>query len=274
MGGKLLRIGLATARFPSSAAEAVGRVLSFISEAADQEVALLCFPECYLPGMRGVDFDVPPPDQRVQADALEAVRAAAARAGVAVILPMEWDSGDGLQNVAWVIGRDGALLGMQTKNQLPLEEEPYFVAGSTRRIFEIDGVPFGVVICHEGWRYPETVRWAARRSAKIVFHPHFAGSAQARTPPPAWGSPGMPIYEKAMAVRAAENSIYFASVNFALPNQEAGSAVIGPAGECLAAAPYGVESLLTWDVDPELASGLLASRFQPGRYEEVDGSRG
>lgn len=32
---------------------------------------------------------------------------------------------------------------------------------------------FGVVICHEGWRYPETVRWAARHGAHAVFHPHF-----------------------------------------------------------------------------------------------------
>ena len=27
---------------------------------------------------------------------------------------------------------------------------------------------FGVAICHEGWRYPETVRWAARRGAHVV----------------------------------------------------------------------------------------------------------
>ena len=25
---------------------------------------------------------------------------------------------------------------------------------------------------HEGRRYPETVRWAARRGAQVVFHPH------------------------------------------------------------------------------------------------------
>ncbi len=29
------------------------------------------------------------------------------------------------------------------------------------------------MICHEGWRYPETVRWAARHGAHAVFHPHF-----------------------------------------------------------------------------------------------------
>lgn len=41
--------------------------------------------------------------------------------------------------------------------------------GETRQIFEAGGVRFGIAICHEGWRYPETVRWAtgllARRFA-------------------------------------------------------------------------------------------------------------
>ena len=35
---------------------------------------------------------------------------------------------------------------------------------------------FGIAICHEAFRYPETVRWAAVRGAKIVFHPHCTGS--------------------------------------------------------------------------------------------------
>ncbi len=35
---------------------------------------------------------------------------------------------------------------------------------------------FGVTICHEGWRYRETVRWAAVRGANIVFHLQHTGS--------------------------------------------------------------------------------------------------
>jgi hypothetical protein len=30
-----------------------------------------------------------------------------------------------------------------------------------------------VVICREGFRYPETVRWAARHGAQVVFRPHY-----------------------------------------------------------------------------------------------------
>jgi len=51
----------------------------------------------------------------------------------------------------------GQIQGYQTKNQVAPTEDPFYVPGNTRRLFEINGVKFGVVICHEGWRYPETV---------------------------------------------------------------------------------------------------------------------
>jgi predicted amidohydrolase len=264
-----IRIGLASPRFPASVADAVGRAVEFLAEAAEQHVDIVCFPECYVPGMRGQDFDVAPPDQREQADALEQIRTAAAASGVAAVVPMEWRADEGLQNVAFVISGDGEVLGYQTKNQLPLEELPYFEPGRTRRLFSVRGVPFGVTICHEGWRYPETVRWSAVRGAKIVFHPHYAGGAGPAGHPAAWGAPESPFYEKAMIARAAENSIFFASVNYALPRQDAATSVIGPAGECVRWAPYGEESLLVHDVDSALASGLLASRYQPDRYVDA-----
>ena len=265
-----LRIGLASPHFPASIEDAVRRADAFLAEAAERGVDIVCFPECYVPGMRGQDFDVPAPDQRAQASALEAIRASAASHEVAVIMPMEWESPAGLLNVAFVVSGDGDVLGYQTKNQVAPEEDQYFKPGSTRRLFSVRGVPFGVVICHEGWRYPETVRWAAVRGARIVFHPHYAGGAEPRAHPAQWGAAESPIYEKAMLVRAAENNVYFASVNYALPRQDAATTLIGPAGECLAYAPYGEESLLVYDVDPRLATGFLAARYQPARYQEAD----
>ena len=95
---------------------------------------------------------------------------------MAVVLGMEWETAEGLHNVAFVISRDGVVEGFQPKNQIPREEEPHYVAEGSRRLLEVDGVPFGVTICHEGWRYPESVRWPAARGAKVVFHPQLTGS--------------------------------------------------------------------------------------------------
>ena len=263
---KTLRIGLAAARNAPTFAERIQTVHRFVEEAAAREVAIVCFPEAYLPGLRGFDFLVPPPDQPRQEAALAEVRAAAARHGVAVILGMEWETPAGLHNVAFVIARNGDIEGYQAKNQIPLEEAPYYVPDGERRLFTVDGVPFGITICHEGWRYPEGVRWAAVRGAKLVFHPQLTGSDRTGPTLTRWGNPDSPYYEKAMMMRAIENTIYFASVNNAFRYQESATSLIGPDGECLAFVPYGEEALLAADIDLSRATGLIASRFNPNFY--------
>src|SRR5258708_24165893 len=121
--------------------------------------------------------------------------------------------------------------GGQKKNQLdPTEDQPY-VPGNKRQLFEINGVKFGVAICHEGWRYPETVRWAAVRGAKIVFHPHHTGSDREGVLPKQWGATGGPYYEQARMMRSRENTIYFASVNYALRFQESATSLIARSGD-------------------------------------------
>ena len=137
--------------------------------------------------------------------------------------------------------------------------------GDSRRLFEVNGVKFGVAICHEGWRYPETVRWAAcaaRRSSFIRSTPGRIGAGVRLTQ---WGAADAPYYEKAMMMRSIENTIYFASVNYALPFQESATSLIAPSGQCQAYLPYGQEGVLVQTIDIDEATGVLASRYAPGR---------
>ncbi len=261
-----LRIGLASPRMPHSREEALATTERFLAEAASQAVAIVCFPETYLPGYRSPDFQIAAPDQAAQEAALQQVCALARNYAVAVIMPMEWASPAGLRNVAYVINADGTIQGCQAKTQIALEEDPYYVHGDTREMFAINGVPFGVAICHEAFRYPETVRWAARRGAKVVFHPHLTGTNHAGNVPRFWGDPEGEYYEKAMIARAVENVIYFASVNFAFQYQETATSLISPTGKCLAYTPYGEEALLVADLDLAAATGWGAQRFAPARY--------
>jgi predicted amidohydrolase len=261
-----LRIGLAAARNAPSVEERLETVERFLADAGARGAAIVCFPETYIPGLRGQDFPVPPPDQRRQEAALEATQAAAERNRVAVVMGMEWESPLGLHNVAFVISREGAIVGYQAKNQLPLEEEPFYVPDGRRRLFAVDGVPFGITICHEGWRYPEAVRWSAARGARLVFHPQLTGSDRAGMTIERWGDPGSPYYEKAMVARSVENTIYFASVNCAMRYQDSATSLVGPDGECVAHVPYGREQLLVHDVDLSRATGLCARRYNPAFY--------
>lgn len=146
---------------------------------------------------------------------------------------------------------------------LPLPRSP---TAQPLRLFVLNGVPFGVAICHEGWRYPETVCWAARRGARVVFHPHLAGSDQGNGRPRAWGEPVAPHFEQAMVARAMENTIYFASVNYALRAPETATSLIAPDGRCVAHTPYGEEALQVADIDLSAATGVYARRYAPERY--------
>jgi predicted amidohydrolase len=261
-------IALASPRVATSLDDGLDKIKSCLSDASDRGAALVCFPEAYLPGLRGQDFDVVPYDEAQQERVLATVAQWARTFGVATILGLEKLAAAGRQIAAFVIDDKGRLRGDQTKNQLDPSEERFYVPGTTRRLFEIKGTKFGVAICHEGWRYPETVRWAAVRGASVVFHPQHTGSEREGVLLTQWGAPDAPYYEKAMMMRSIENTIYFASVNYALRFQESATSLITPSGQCQAYLPYGHEGVLVQTIDPGLATGLLASRYAPERYQE------
>jgi predicted amidohydrolase len=202
-----------------------------------------------------------PPDAAFLQRAWIEVADAARTAGVVVILGTERVTDRGLQITACVINSDGTIAGWQDKVQLdPSEEAVYCAVGSERRVFTAGPLTFGVAICHEGWRYPETVRWAVRRGAQVVFHPHAHVAEPGSYRPRTFADPCNTFHEKAMLCRAAENTCYFASVNCASEGSGTTSAVASPDGTLLCFQPYGEAGLLVADLDPREATGLLASR--------------
>jgi predicted amidohydrolase len=261
-------IGLASPRTVSTLDEGLDKVKRLMSEASTQGAEIVCFPEAYLPGLRGQDFEVPLFDRTQQNRVLQAVAQWAQTYAVATILGIERVTEEGRQIAAVVINARGQIQGYQTKNQLAPAEDKFYVPGNFRQLFETNGTKFGVAICHEAWRYPETVRWAAVRGARIVFHPHHTGSDREGIRLTQWGLASAPYYEKAMMMRSMENTIYFASVNYALRFQESATCVIAPSGRCQAYLPYGQEGVLVQDINVEEATGLLATRYAPERYRE------
>ncbi len=231
-----------------------------IAQASIEHAGLICFPECFIPGYRGMGKAVPPPDPAFLERAWSAVAAAAAKANLAVVLGTERAVNDALFITALVINRDGTLAGFQDKVQLDPSEEAIYSPGAERRIFQTGSLTFGVVICHEGWRYPETVRWAVRRGAQVVFHPHFHEAEPGGYVPSNFADPANTFHEKAALCRAAENTCYFATVNYASAGSPTTSAIVRPDGTLLSYQPYGKQGLLIADIDLAAATGLLAAR--------------
>lgn len=256
------RIALANLRYPASPEDSVARAVDAVAEAGRERAAVVCFPECYVPGYRGLGHVVPPPDPAFLERAWAQVAAAAGQAGVAVVLGTERVVEGGLRITALVVGPDGRTLGWQDKVQLDPSEDGRYAPGTERRVFRVGPLTFGVAICHEGWRYPETVRWAARRGAQVVFHPHLHENEPGGHRPARFGEPENTFHEKAALCRAAENTCFFATVNCVSDGSATTSAIAKPDGTLLAWQPYGREGLLLGDLDLAEATGLLASRLR------------
>jgi len=256
----MFQIALANIRFPATPAESVRLAEQAIAQASTEGAGLICFPECFVPGYRGAGKTVLPPDPRFLERAWSAIAAAAAKANLAVVLGAERVVDDALLITALVINRDGTIAGFQDKVQLDASEESTYSPGSERRVFQSGPLTFGVAICHEGWRYPETVRWAVRQGAHIVFHPHFHEAEPGSYRPSSFADPANSFHEKAVLCRAAENTCYFATVNYASAGSPTTSAVVRPDGTLLSYQPYGKEGLLIADIDIAAATGLLAAR--------------
>jgi predicted amidohydrolase len=258
-----LRIALANNAFPPTPEESIALSIEAMNDASSSGARIICFPECFVPGYRGAGKSVPAPDPVFLERAWSTIAEAAATAHITVILGTERVVDGALIATALVINRDGSVAGFQDKIQIDPSEEGTYTPGTGRRVFHADGVTFGVAICHEGWRYPETVRWSARHGAQIVFHPQFHEAEPGSYRPTTFADPANTFHEKAALCRAAENTCYFATVNFASPGSPTTSAIVRPDGTLLAYQPYGQEGLLIADIDLTTATRLLALRLSP-----------
>jgi predicted amidohydrolase len=256
----LFRIALANISFPATPRESVVLAEQAIAQASAERAGLVCFPECFVPGYRAKGKTVPPPDPVFLEHAWSTIAAAAAKANLAVVLGSERVVDNALLATALVINRDGTRAGFQDKVQIDPTEEGLYSCGEGRRVFQAGPLTFGITICHEGWRYPETVRWPVRNGAQIVFHPHFHEAEPGGYVPTRFADPENSFHEKAALCRAAENTCYFATVNYASAGSPTTSAVVRPDGTLLSYQPYGQEGLLIADIDLTEATGLLAAR--------------
>lgn len=231
-----------------------------MAEAGRLGARIVCLPESGLPGHRvqaRIVRDVP---QDALDDALHEVAQAARRARVVTIVGTERPTPAGREILSVVLGADGSTLGEQTKTQIDPSEEPRYVAGTGRRVFTAAGATFGIAICHEAFRYPETVRALVLGGSQIVFVPHFVTTGNGSLPA-RWCDASNPYNEKALLCRALENTVYVAASNVAGPDQGSATCIIAPDGTLVASLDYGPAGVVAADVDLGRANRLFALRW-------------
>lgn len=239
-----IRIGLAQTRQTASLSENDRTIFRFLEDAARAKVQILCFPETQTVGYR---VDIATPDQVVApedlADLHDRVARRCGQLGMACILGTETPQANGKPfNSAMVIGPDGKVLDVHHKTKLTPLDAVAYAPGQGFRVVDLFGVPVGVVICFEGFRFAETTRECVRQGARLVFHPQ-----NNTTRPNDWK---IPVHHAMIVTRAAENTIWFASCNICHPrHQNCRSMVVAPDGQIAAQAELKQEQLVIADLD-------------------------
>lgn len=136
-------------------------------------------------------------------------------------------------NTAFLLGRDGRVIGKYEKVNLPLAEQ----SRTRGRGFPVFATPdlgaVGMLICYD-MVFPEAARCLALGGADVVFHPTLGGAAI--------GDDDVSL--AAFRTRAAENFVYLV-----VAMRGHGSMIISPRGKILATAEHPDEFAIA-DIDP------------------------
>lgn len=251
----------------------VAHAVELIEQAAQAGAEFVLFPEGY-PG--------PWRSECGAFDAAEEISAAAVKSTIAVCWARNELCTDGkIRLVVYVTDKDGSAV-LRYERAHPATLDPaesggrIISPGPQLGYFEMDGVPFGIVVCSELW-IPETTRVLALRGAEIILSPAGGGFTSLTRN---WGL----IAE----VRAIENHAYVALTNNLYGTEQGAAMITGPEhplalagrGE-LAVAPLDL-ARARWlrDRDDSLAEpksfdsipGLLRAR-RPELYGELSAPR-
>ena len=171
-----LRIALAQFDFPVGAvARNAERIAAMIAEARDEYGAdIVLFPELALSGYPPEDLLMRPGFLRDCAEAIE--RVADAAKGIVAVVGWPQAAGSVVYNAASVL-RDGRIEQTYRKRELPnyavFDERRYFDVDPDRDdcVFEVKGVPVGLVICEDLW-FAEPIASTVAKGAQLVLVPN------------------------------------------------------------------------------------------------------
>jgi predicted amidohydrolase len=150
-----MKIAIASPPFPKSIADGLYWLERLVKEAADKQAEILCFPESFIPGYPLDELTIEQTTPEKLNDALSKASSIAAANNIAIILPMDWYTPQGKYNIAHVIDNSGKVLGYQAKNQLDPSEDTWWLPGTERSIFEVNGLKFGILFAMKALDIPK-----------------------------------------------------------------------------------------------------------------------
>ena len=171
-----LRIAMAQFDFPvgdvAGNAQRIGEMITYARDQFDADIVL--FPELALSGYPPEDLLYRPSFLRDCEQAMAQVAAAAT--GIVAVVGWPQSAGSVVYNAASVL-RDGSIEQTYRKRELPnyavFDERRYFDVDPDREdcVFEVKGVPVGLVICEDLW-FAEPIGSTVAAGAQLVLVPN------------------------------------------------------------------------------------------------------
>lgn len=247
--------------------ENLRRMEAMVSEAAEKDVRIICFPEMAATGYSHRDLIGEHAEHipgRISARLCDL--AAAHRVTILAGMAETTENGD-LFASHLVVQPDGSLA-VYRKLHLAPPEQRLFTAGKTAPVFTAAGFTFGVQLCYDA-HFPELSTHMAEAGADIIFLPHASPRGDAATKHRSW--------MRHLPARAYDNGVFIVACNQVGDNGQGltfpGNAVIiKPSGNISARALNGVEGLLVADLKRDDLAHVRGHRmryFLPQRRKDL-----
>jgi N-carbamoylputrescine amidase len=243
------------------------RIESFVLEASEKEVDIICFPELSITGYVLSDSLNVCPKSRVR-EIIERVSGMAEAKDLIIIAGMIEMADEGKPYISQIVAGPDGLLGIYRKTHLSPPERESYQAGHSIGIFNYEDIIFGVQLCYES-HFPEISTVMALKGAEILFLPH----ASPR------GSPDEKIesWLRHLTARAFDNALFVAACNQVGDSQEGFSfpgvaVVLNPAGRVIAQYDENEENMVLAELTLDEIRDIRAHRmkyFIPNRRPEL-----
>lgn len=162
-----LRIGAAQLEdIQNDMPAAIAVIQAQMKKADDQNIAILCFPECFLQGYTLDESETKERALNLSSPEFKELLNKLAGYKVTIILGVIEEDNGNFFNAAVVI-KNGRVLGKYRKVHL---FEKNFEPGYDYPVFEVSGVKFGINICYDA-RFAEGAAELAKQGARVIFYP-------------------------------------------------------------------------------------------------------
>lgn len=241
---KSIRIAAAqTVEFREDIDAALNCVADVAARAEAEGAALLCFPESFLQGYLTDELPARRNALDLASPAFEAVLNRLPNSGPMIVMGLIEVKERRLYNTAVVVDR-GVLVGRYRKAHL-LGGESCFDAGRDTHVFDVDGLRFGINICHDT-NFPEAARKVADLGASLIVCP--ANNMCRRKTAEALKD----VHNAVRGERCRETGLWLVSAD--VTGERDGhiawgpTAVLNPAGKVVAQLPLEETGLLIFDI--------------------------